>query len=440
MQRKTHSFRIACRAVALPRLVLACTPKSWRRRVLTFLFLLVLGSQTRADLLDQVNDALLFRDSKNQFHLQLSGLIDLEGYYVDQPPPGLIYTGNNFLFNPRLSIFVDAQWTQHLYFFGQVRVDRGFDPSDEGAEIRADEYFLRYTPLDDSRISFQIGKFATVVGNWVQRHYSWENPFINAPLPYENLTGIWDSAAPYNVDVLLYWAHMPNEYGFGDGYSDKYLRLPIIWGPSYASGFSVSGTLDKFDYAVEIKNASLSSRPESWDLTERGFQHPTFSGRVGLRPDQMWNVGVSASGGSYFDSATAPTLPAGRSIGDYRELVLGQDISFAWHHLQLWAEFYEARFEVPRIGNADTFAYYFETKYKITPQLFGALRWNQQLFGDVRDGAERVQWGNDVWRIDAALGYRFTNYLQTKLQYSFTHQDPHQEGEHLLGTQVTLKF
>jgi hypothetical protein len=41
------------------------------------------------------------------------------------------------------------------------------------------------------------------------------------------------------------------------------------------------------------------------------------------------------------------------------------------HHLQLWAEFYEARFEV-RIGNADTFSYYLEAKYKITSQLFGA--------------------------------------------------------------------
>jgi hypothetical protein len=407
-----------------------------------FVFLLVLASRAQAGFLEQASDALVFRDSENRFQLQLSGLVDLEGYYTDQPPPGLIYTRNNFLFNPRLSIFADAQYTRHLYLFVQTRVDRGFDPSDENAQIRADEYFLRYTPLDDSRINFQIGKFATVVGNWVARHDSWTNPFINAPLPYENLTGIWDSAAPDDVDVLLYWGHVPYEdaTSFGDGYSDKELRLPIIWGPSYASGFAVSGTFDQFDYAAEIKNASLSSRPEYWDVTERSFKYPTFSGRVGFRPNQMWNFGVSASGGSYLNSEAAPTLPPGRSIGDYRELVLGQDISFAWHHLQLWAEFYETRFEVPRIGNADTFAYYFEAKYKITPQLFGALRWNQQLFGTVRDEESRVQWGNDVWRIDAALGYRFTNYLQAKVQYSLTEEDSQQQGEHLVAVQLTLKF
>src|SRR4029450_9659308 len=78
--------------------------------------------------------------------------------------------------------------------------------------------------------------------------------------------------------------------------------------------------------------------------------------------------------------------PPGRDTGDYREFVLGQDISFAWHHLQLWAEFYEARFEVPNVGDADTFAYYVEAKYKFMPQLFGAVRWNQQLFNTINNG------------------------------------------------------
>jgi hypothetical protein len=392
-----------------------------------------------AEFLDQLHRALSIRNPKNDFHLQLSGLIDLEGYFIDQRPPGLIYSDDSFLFNPRITLFIDAQWTKHFYFFGQVRIDRGFDPTDEGAEIRLDEYFMRYTPLDNSRINFQIGQFATVVGNWVQRHDSWQNPFINAPLPYENLTGIWDSAAPGEVTTLLYWGHVTG-YDSGD-YSDKYLRNPIIWGPSYASGLSVFGVLDKFDYAAEIKNASLSSRPEAWSVTETGFEHPTFSTRLGFRPNAMWNLGVSASAGSYFLPEAERTFPPGRSIGDYCELVLAQDVSFAWRRLQIWAEFYEARFEVPSIGNADTFAYYLEAKYKITPQLFGALRWNQQIFGTIRAEDDRARWGSDVWRVDAALGYRFTNYLQAKLQYSYTcHDAALQVGEQLVAVQLTLKF
>src|SRR2546423_7086751 len=400
---------------------------------------LVVALNARGDLLDRVNDALSIRNSQNQFQLQLSGLIDVEGYFIDQRAPGLTETDDSFLFNPRISLFLDAQWTSHWYFFGQLRVDRGFDPSDQGAQVRLDEYFLRYTLLDHPCIAFQAGKFATVVGNWTSRHLSWDNPFINAPLPYENVTGVWDMYAPYNVDVLFAWAHV-GEYDSGD-YSDKYQRLPIIWGPSYASGFAVLGTIDKFDYALELKNSALASRPESWDVTNVGFEDPTFSGRVGFRPNEMWNFGFSTSAGPYLQSQAGSTLPRNGDIDDYREFLLGQDISFAWHHWQFWAEFYETRFEVPRIGNADTFAYYLETKYKFTPQLFGAVRWNQQVFGTVRDGSERAQWGNDIWRVDAALGYRFTDYLQTKIQYSFSHQNASiQQGEQLIAVQLTVKF
>ena len=38
-------------------------------------------------------------------------------------------------------------------------------------------------------------------------------------------------------------------------------------------------------------------------------------------------------------------------------------------------------------------------------------------------------------------GYRFTSYLQGKLQYSLNHRDASfQEGEHLVAAQLTLKF
>ena len=403
---------------------------------LTLAVSLILRLTARADFLERVHDAFSLNDPQNRFHLQLSGLADLEAYSIDQPAPALIFSEHDFLLNPRLTLFLDLEVGSNIYFFAQTRVDRGFDPRDGGARGRLDEYFLRYSPTKNVR--FQIGQFATVVGNWVSRHDTWQNPFINAPLPYENLTGIWDGDPPEETDDLLEWGHV-GEYDNGD-YSDKYRRLPIIWGPSYASGVAVSGSVDRFDYAAEMKNAALASRPESWSITQTGLEHPTFSGRAGFRPNEMWNVGLSASGGPYLRSEAAPDLPGGRGIGDYRELILAQDVSFAWHHLQLWAEFYEARFEVPRIGNADTFSYYFEAKYKLTSQLFAALRWNQQLFGTVRDEESRTKWGNDIWRIDAALGYRFTDYLQAKIQYSFTRQNSLSDGENLFAGQITAKF
>src|SRR2546423_1694749 len=281
------------------------------------------------DLLDRVDTALSVAAFQDQVRLRLSGTIDLEGYHFQQPAPGLIDSNIDNLFNPRLTLFLDAQIGSQVYAFVQSRLDRGFDPSDHGAQVRLDEYALRFTPWNDGRFTLQVGKFATVIGNWVPRHLSWENPFINAPLIYENITVISDTVAPTSA--------------------------------------------------------------------------------------------------GYFD---------------YREIVLGQDASFAWHHLQLWAEVYEARFEIPRVGNADTLAYYFEAKYKFAPQLFGALRWNQQIFGSIDDGRGRnLRWGQDLARIDAVIGYRFTSHTQLKLQYSFQHETTGpRDDNHLLAVQFTVRF
>jgi hypothetical protein len=383
------------------------------------------------DFLDQLDTALTISAFQDNLRARLSGTLDLEFYHFEQPPPGLINSEIDNLFNPRLTLFLDAQVGSQIYFFAQSRLDRGFDPSDNGAQVRLDEYALRVTPWEDGRLTAQVGKFATVVGNWVPRHLSWDNPFVNAPLVYENITPISDKAAPASLSDFV-----------SASLEDKYELNPVIWGPSYASGISVSGRLGRLDYAVEMKNSSLSSRPESWNVTENGFEHPTFSARAGFRPTEAWNFGLSASEGTYFRREAEATLPPGRDIDDYREFVLGQDASFAWHHLQVWAEFYEARFEVPRVGDADTFAYYVEAKYKFTPQFFAALRWNQQLFGTIDNHSSRsVRWSQDLGRIDIAAAYRFTSHMQLKLQYGFQHETTGSGDEnHLLAAQFTVRF
>jgi hypothetical protein len=380
---------------------------------------------------DRLDSALTVAAFQDNLRARLSGTIDLEFYNFQQPAPGLIDSKIDNIFNPRLTLFLDVQLGPYLYFFGETRVDRGFDPSDHGAQVRLDEYALRITPWEDGRFTLQAGKFATVIGNWIPRHLSWENPFINAPLVYENVTPISDKFAPFSAQQFVY----------GFVYDPRFWN-PVIWGPNYASGISVSGKLGQFDYAAEVKNASLSSRPQSWSFTKNGLGDPSFDGRIGFRPNQMWNFGFSAADGAYFQRQAEPTLPPGRDIDHYRELLIGQDVSFAWHHLQLWAEFYETRFEVPRVGDADTFAYYLEAKYKFTPQFFGALRWNQQFFGKVPDGeGGRVGWGQDLERIDVAAGYRFTSHVQLKLQYSFQHETTGPgKDNHLLAAQLTTRF
>ena len=383
------------------------------------------------EVLEQLDQKLTLSAFDDQFRTRLSGTLDAEFYAFDLPAPGLVDATTEAIFNPRLSFFLDSQIGPSVYFFSQVRIDRHFDPTDRGAQIRLDEYALRFTPWEDGRFSVQLGKFATVFGRWVQRHLSWDNPFLNAPLIYENITAIEDRAAPaFLADFDPELADLKYEYN------------PTIWGANYTTGASVAGRIGWFDYAAEVKNAPLSSRPESWDATRVGFDHPSVSGRAGFRPNEAWNFGVSASSGPYFQQVAAPTLPPGRSLGDYRETLIAEDVSFEWHHLQVWAECHQVRFEVPLVGNADVLGYFVEAKYKFTPQLFGALRWNQQLYATVPNGTAReIPWGHDAWRVDAAFAYRFTAQIQLKVQYDLEHDDNARHGfGHLFGTQLTVRF
>jgi hypothetical protein len=93
---------------------------------------------------------------------------------------------------------------EQFYSLVQFRADRGFDPGSKlNGDARFDEYLLRWTPWADGRLNVQAGKFATVFGKWVQRHDSWQNPFVTAPLAYENVTVITDQVAPGTPAAFL---------------------------------------------------------------------------------------------------------------------------------------------------------------------------------------------------------------------------------------------
>lgn len=393
--------------------------------------LMALVAARAENFLDRVDEMLTFSALNDRARLRLSGTIDLEYFHIDKPPFGVINSSANDLFSPRLSLFLDAQLCPHYYAFAQARIDRGFDPGDRAAQVRMDEYALRFTPWENSRVNLQIGKFAPSIGNWMSRHLSWDNPFVTAPLPYENPTAISDLEVPSSPGDFVHHHDADSAYEYN----------PIIWSAGYTTGVSISGRLGKFEYAAEVKNAALSSRPESWDATEIGFEHPTISARLGWHPSATWTLGFSASRGAYLRPETGHDLPPGRNIGDYQQLVLGQDISFAMGHLQIWAEIFEARFEVPTVGDADTVAYYVEVKYKFSPEFFAAVRWNQQLFADVPDGSGGTrQWDDDVWRADTALGYRFTPHTQFKVQYSLQAENGSRGQSHTVGVQFTIRF
>jgi hypothetical protein len=402
--------------------------------VLTVTVLAHTARSAPADVLDSVGEALSYQSPGGFVRLQGSGLLDVEAYYRDQLPPALIFEDDDEVFiQPRLTLFADAFFGERIYGFVQARADRGFDPGLQDPDARLDEYFLRYALLRDARLDVQAGKFATVVGNFVARHHSWENPMISAPLLYENITTVSDDAAPTSRVAFLTRR---------DDADRKDIWVPVVWGPSYTSGVSVSGRFARMSYALEVKNAALSSRPPVWDNYERRWEPPTVSARIGYDPSPPWTLGISASHGPYLRPEGRDTLPAGRDVEDFPQTTVATDIAWAARRWRVWSEVFVSRFDVPNVSKLDTFAYYAEAQYEVSARWFVSARWNQQLFEEIADGAGgNADWDRDVWRLDFALATRVGRHWQAKLEYDFTERDgPNEQGQQLVALQLTAKF
>ena len=373
---------------------------------------------------------------------RLSGSLDIEAYQFTQPSPALLFADDRLLFSPRLTIDLDADLGRRFYAFVRTRVDRGFDPSEGRARVRLDEAALRFFAKRDGSLHLQAGKFATVVGSWVPRHDSWSNPFVSAPLPYENLTGIWDVAAVRTSKQLLAWSHVPPAPVIRAEQEEKPLRVPVIWGPVYAMGGSVGGAVGRMEFALEWKRAPLSADPEVWDDLPDRLRDGSLGGRIGFRPNEAWAFGVSAAEGPYLRESAVGSLPAGSRRGDYLERVVSVDAAFAWHRFQVWSEVFRASFGIPGIGRAKTITGYLEAKYKFGLRWSLAARLNGQEFSRFPDDeGGRVPWGRRTWRVDLAPSVRFTAHAQLKFQQSVTHESGgSREWIPMTATQLTIRF
>ncbi|MGA1266216.1 MAG: hypothetical protein ACO32J_03430 [Phycisphaerales bacterium] len=355
----------------------------------------------------------------------------------DQPPPSLVRTGQHQLYYPKVSGLVSMEFGDQLSLVALGQAYRQFDPADMQVNANLDEYFAVWQPLDTPALMLKGGTFATCFGQWINRHFSFQNPLINAPLMYEAMTTVTDGANGGSAT--------PGRGGFL-GRRNAALNyntwVPIVWGPSYASGGQIGGSWRQFDYALELKNASLSSRPSEWQFWDRGFAYPTLTGRVGWRPDAAWNLGVSGSGGSYVSQD--PTVTGPINFWDTTQTVVGADISWAHGSLEMWAEAAWSRYRVPNLGPADVWSYFVEARWKFAPQWWLAGRWNQQLYGsfdNVTPPGGTVDWDNDLWRVDVCLGWKINRYLQFKAQYSYLDQDGfEQQSPNLFAIQLVMEF
>ncbi|MGJ3243125.1 MAG: hypothetical protein ACFE0O_09250 [Opitutales bacterium] len=412
-----------------------------RSRRLTACFsVLLAGSLCAADpsaALDRsirrLQDQLYLTTADGNLALQIGGGLDFEAYTFSETGSGWVFPDDaetNHRLSARWTGTLDAWVGERIYGFVKLRHDRGIHPGfAPDGDTRFDESFVRVT-LDPEYLQLQAGKFAGDLGNFLGRHDSWENPFINYPLVYENVTHVSD------INVF------PDAATFADQRDQpdvKTEEIPLIWAPLYRTGFAALGHVGNWDYIISYTNSGVSSRSSEWN--DWDLSDASWTARLGYSPSPAWSLGLNAGEGPYFREEAAARLPAGTGISDFEQTTYGIDLAWAWRHWEVFAEAYRVSWEVPNVGNVHAWSGYIEGRYQVTPRAYVAARINREQHERVRTAGGPERWDHPIWRLDLATGYRFSRFLQGQLTYALMRQDADfQNGEHLWAARLTLIY
>ena len=365
----------------------------------------------------------------------LSGIVDAEAYLIETSPPGLLFENHDPTCNGRGTFFIDATVGDHLFAFVQARADWGFDVHYmEGLQVRLDEWFARWTESGDGwSLSFQAGKFATPLGNFVPRHDSLHNPLIRAPLPYDHVTTLGDNRAPPNNDVLV------NRRDLDDL---KHLWIPMIWGPVYGRGAMAFATIGKVDARLAFTNAAPSERPPEWEWHHDTLNDMNWAARLGWSPFIGFKVGANASYGPYLRRLASPTIPGDNHSSDYAQKLYGIDLEYSIGHLVLFGEAFATEWEIPNInGDVRAYSYYAEAKYKLFPGFHVAARFGQIFFNKLRTTGGYWSWDRDTTRLEIGAGYFIQLNLLAKVAYEInSERGPDDVRDNVLAFSMTMEW
>lgn len=349
---------------------------------------------------------------------KIGGSIESTLWISNDIPAALLEFDEGVLYDPRASLSFDYQPSSHFFFHALARYDQGFDPGTrENTEFRLDELILRFRPLGDNTLNLQIGKFPTLVGNWVPTHGYYDDPFLLAPLPYSAINGVnVTDTNQHSAQAIENRTNLPSP----NLHNAKQNWSSLIWGPAYSNGAAIFGTLNRFDYAFEIRNSFLGSQPEEWQFGEGDFAEPTVSGRIGFRPDAAWTFGLSASRGPYLNASAADGFTPGDERGDFHQTLLGIDLRWAHHDWIVSGEAFYAHYNTTH-EDLQTFSYYLQARYKAAPGIWLAGRFGQTLSNEVSiPSGSKAPWSPDLLRAELAAGWRITPDLLLKSQYTYT--------------------
>ena len=356
------------------------------------------------------NDRPLPESRLNQVHIGGEGGVG----YAATGPDGYAPNGQFQLDDARL--FLEAPVWDDVYFYGEV--------------------VLAYPGQQDN--SLELGELY---------------------VEFENISKLWHQDAQLNARLGQMYVPFGEEYLTRNAIDDPLISESLLdfWG--VAPGVELYGDLGKFTYVAAVQNGANGANGAGGDKS--------VAGRVGFDPDEHWHFSVSAmrTGNLNAEQLSAMWFAGGffRSIGSanttlfHAEAVEG-DISARWKrwnggHVSAfggWAGYHDN--DKPSANSRDIYYYSAEVLQNLPKKFYAVTRFSEAF---CHNGIPMVGYGNfgdyffgtqttELWRLSLGLGYRFSDRLVLKTEYSFERGTEvggdARNREDFFGTEAAFKF
>ncbi len=288
-----------------------------------------------------------------------------------------------------------------------------------------------------------------------------ESPNMDAQLgeiyvEFENISKLWKQDNQLNARLGQMYIPFGEEYLVRNAIDDPLITHSVVdfWGVT--PGVELYGGLGKFSYVAAAQNGANGATGAGGDKS--------VAGRIGFDPDEHWHFSVSGmrTGSLNADQISAMWFGNGffRSIGSpdttqFHVDAAEADATVRWKsgHLSAfggWAGYHD---NDPGANNTRNIYYYSAEAVQNLPKKFYTVtRWSQTF---CNDGIPMVGYGDfnnyfygplttDLWRLSIGLGYRFSDQLVLKAEYSFERgEELDGDGrfhEDFFGTEAAFKF
>jgi hypothetical protein len=283
-----------------------------------------------------------------------------------------------------------------------------------------------------------------------------ESPNMSAQLgeiyvEFENISKLWQKDNQLNGRLGQMYIPFGEEYITRNAIDNPLITHSVVdyWGVT--PGVELYGNLGKFSYVAAAQNGANSDTGAGGDKS--------LAGRIGFDPNEQWHFSVSGmrTGNLNAGQLSAMWFANGffQSVGandtQFHVDAAEADATYRWKSGHASAFGGWAGYHDNGSGNDTRNIYYYsaEVLQNLPRKFYAVTRWSQAT---CNEGIPMVGYGRnyfsslttDLWRLSLGLGYRFSDQLVLKAEYSFEHGEElggdARMHEDFFGTEAAFKF